>query len=60
MDSTLNKLPFVSIIIPCRNEEKYIGMCLNSILANDYPKEWLEVLIVDGISKEWGGNILTP
>ncbi len=38
----------VSIIIPCRNEEKFIGKCLNSIIAQDYPKERLEVLFIDG------------
>ena len=40
----------VSLIIPCRNEEKYISKCLESILRNDYPKKILEVLIIDGMS----------
>jgi len=32
-----NNLPCVSIIIPCRNEEKYIRQCLNSqIFGNNY------------------------
>ena len=44
--------PLVSIIIPCRNEEKYIGKCLDSILSQDYPKERLEVLVVDGMSED--------
>ncbi len=44
--------PFVSIIIPCRNEEKFIGMCLDSVLANDYRKDRLEVLVVDGMSED--------
>jgi glycosyltransferase involved in cell wall biosynthesis len=48
----MDKLPFVSIIIPCRNEEKYIGICLDSILANDYSKDRLEILVVDGISED--------
>lgn len=43
---------FVSIIIPCRNEEKFIGMCLDSVLSNDYPKDLLEVLVVDGMSED--------
>ncbi|HOI97795.1 MAG TPA: glycosyltransferase, partial [Candidatus Pacearchaeota archaeon] len=34
---------FATIIIPCRNEEEYIGKCLDSIIAQDYPKENLEV-----------------
>ena len=44
--------PFVSIIIPCRDEEKFIKECINSIIANDYPKERLEILIVDGMSED--------
>ena len=43
---------FVSIIIPCRNEEKFISQCLDSILANDYPKENLEILVIDGVSED--------
>ena len=42
----------VSVIVPCLNEEKYIAMCLDSILANDYPKDKLEILVVDGMSKD--------
>ena len=44
--------PSVSIIIPCRNEEKYIGKCLDSIIAQNYPKDRLEVLVVDGRSTD--------
>lgn len=46
----MNKL--VSVIVPCRNEEKYIGKCLDSIIANNYPQERLEVLVVDGDSED--------
>lgn len=42
----------VSIIIPCWNEEKFITKCLDSILAQDFPKEKLEVLVIDGISED--------
>jgi glycosyltransferase involved in cell wall biosynthesis len=45
-------IPFISIIIPCRNEEKFIGKCLNSIIFQDYPKEKTEVLVVDGMSED--------
>jgi len=44
--------PFVSIIIPCRNEEKFIGKCLDSIIAQEYPKDRLEVLVIDGMSED--------
>ena len=46
-----NKLK-ISIIIPCRNEEKYIAKCLDSIIEQDYPIDNLEVLVVDGMSKD--------
>ena len=42
----------ISLIIPCRNEEKFIGGCLNSIIANDYPKDKLEILVIDGLSED--------
>jgi glycosyltransferase involved in cell wall biosynthesis len=45
-------LPFVTVVVPCRNEEKHIGRCLESILANDYPKERMEILVLDGMSKD--------
>lgn len=44
--------PFVSVIIPCRNEEKYIEKCLSSLLKQDYPKEQLEILVIDGMSRD--------
>ncbi len=42
----------VSILIPCRNERKFIEICLESIIGNDYPKDQLEVLVVDGMSED--------
>ena len=42
----------ISIIIPCRNEKKYIIDFLESVLKNDYPKEFLEIFIVDGESDD--------
>ena len=48
----INEYPFVSIIIPCRNEGKFIGKCLDTVLEQDYPKENLEILVVDGMSED--------
>lgn len=50
--------PSVTVIVPCRNEERYIGPCLDSILASDYPKDRLEVLVVDGMSEDRTREIL--
>jgi len=47
----VNKV-YISIIIPCRNEEKFIAKCLDSTISNDYPKENLEILVIDGMSED--------
>ena len=47
-----NDLPLVSIIIPCRNEGRFILRCLDSVISQDYPKEKIEVLVVDGMSED--------
>lgn len=45
-----NDKPFVSVIVPCWNEERFIKTCLESVLDTDYPKDSLEVLVIDGMS----------
>ncbi|MFC2101097.1 glycosyltransferase, partial [Bacteroidota bacterium] len=42
----------VSIVIPCRNEAGYIGKCLDSIIKNNYPVEWVEIFVCDGLSTD--------
>lgn len=49
---------FVSIIIPCRNEENFMARCLDSVLENDYPKDKLEIFVIDGMSDDGTGKIL--
>ncbi|OAA26589.1 glycosyl transferase [Kosmotoga arenicorallina S304] len=43
---------FVSVIIPARNEEKFIARCLESFLKQDYPQHLIEIVIVDGMSED--------
>lgn len=42
----------LTIICPIYNEEKYIARCIESIMQQDYPKDDLEVLFVDGNSND--------
>lgn len=42
----------LSIIIPCRNEEAYIGRCLDSLLASDVDFGCVEIVVVDGMSTD--------
>jgi len=44
--------PRLTVLLPCRNEARYIGACLDSILAGAYPLERLEVLVIDGNSTD--------
>ncbi len=49
---TSGNLPRVSVVIPMRNEEQYIGRCLHSLIGQDYPKELIEIIVVDGGSAD--------
>lgn len=42
----------VSVIVPIFNEEKSIGNCIKSILEQDYSKENMQVIFVDGMSED--------
>lgn len=42
--------PRLTVVMPCRNEARYIGACLDSILSTKYPLDRLELLVVDGDS----------
>jgi GT2 family glycosyltransferase len=49
--------PLVSIIVPCRNEAKHLPRSLGSLVAQDYPAERLEVIVVDGMSEDDSADI---
>ena len=42
----------LSVIVPIYQEEKYISKCIDSMLSQDYPKDDLEIILVDGMSKD--------
>lgn len=48
----MSDLPKLTVIVPCRNEEKFISQCLESIVHSDYPCDRLEVLALDGMSED--------
>lgn len=54
----MDKLPTVSILIPMRNEEKYIKLCLDSVLLNSYPPSLLEIIVIDGLSTDLSTTIV--
>jgi cellulose synthase/poly-beta-1,6-N-acetylglucosamine synthase-like glycosyltransferase len=44
--------PNVSILVPVKNEEKVVGRLLDAITRLDYPRENLEVIVVEDESKD--------
>jgi len=48
----IDALPSISIIIPTYNSSKTLPLCLESIAAQDYPKDKIEIIIADGGSTD--------
>jgi glycosyltransferase involved in cell wall biosynthesis len=44
---SFQSLPFVSIIVPARNEAGYIKRCLTSLQSQSYPRQEYEIILVD-------------
>ena len=42
----------VSVVVPILNEKLYIRKFLDALLSQDYPKEFLEIILVDGLSSD--------
>ena len=51
-----NKLPFISVLIPARNEERSIRKCVESLLMQDYPD--FEIIVLNDNSEDNTLNIL--
>lgn len=51
-------LPSITVIVPCRNERDFIGPCLDSILASDYPAARMEIIVADGLSDDGTREVL--
>lgn len=52
------EFPYISVIVPVYNGEKIITECIQSLLNLDYPKEKLEIIIVDNNSNDNTKNII--
>lgn len=52
-------LPAVSIIVPCYNEEKTVEKTIDSLLALDYPKNKLSILVIDDGSTDNTWNVVS-
>lgn len=48
----MHEFPKISFCVPTYNSEKTIGFCLDGIKSQDYPKELIEILVIDGGSTD--------
>lgn len=48
----------VSIIMPCYNESETIGEAIESLIALDYPKEMIEIIVVDDKSSDGSAEVV--
>lgn len=46
------RAPRISVVVPARDEEANIGGCVGSLLAQDYPRDRLHVVVVDDHSAD--------
>jgi len=52
-----NYQPIVSVLIPARNEEKVIGRILQRAIELTYPKEKIEIIVIDDASTDQTSEI---
>lgn len=48
----LEDLPFISVVIPAYNEQKYLPRCLKAINNQSYPKDKFEIIVSDNNSTD--------
>ncbi len=48
----MNEQPFVTVIMPVRNEGPFIARSIGSVLAQDYPPDRMEIIVSDGMSTD--------
>ncbi|MCD6298165.1 MAG: glycosyltransferase family 2 protein [Deltaproteobacteria bacterium] len=44
--------PFITVVMPVRNEEQFVASTLDRILKQDYPADRFEVIVADGMSDD--------
>src|SRR6478672_6211 len=45
-------LPFITVAMVVRNEGPFIARALDQVLAQDYPRDRMEIIVADGFSDD--------
>jgi len=54
----MNELPFITVVMPVRNEARFIADTLGQLRGQDYPKDRFEILVADGMSDDGTRDIV--
>ncbi|CEQ26855.1 glycosyltransferase [Paraclostridium sordellii] len=57
-DEKLKEYPFVSILVPAHNEGKVIGKTVESVLLLDYPRDKMELIVINDNSSDNSKEVL--
>ena len=50
--NNLENIPFISVVVAARDEEKNVSLCIQSLLNQDYPVDKYEIILVDDFSMD--------
>lgn len=58
MSTAERRLPSITVMLPVRNEERFIAQTLQQIYDQDFPRALLDVVVADGMSTDRTGEIV--
>jgi cellulose synthase/poly-beta-1,6-N-acetylglucosamine synthase-like glycosyltransferase len=58
MNKAEKGLPSITVMLPVRNEERFIAQTLQQICDQDFPRELLDVVVADGMSTDRTAGIV--
>lgn len=56
---SVSEVPFLTIVMPVRNEQRFIADTLEQLLRQDYPGDKFEIIVADGMSDDATRQIVT-
>jgi len=57
--TTTDSCPTVTVLVAARNEEQSIAACLDALIAQDYPSDLLEIVVINDRSTDRTAEIVT-
>ena len=54
----MNKYPFISVLVPIFNREKYLGRCLRSLISQTIERNFFEIITINDGSTDKTDTIL--